>query len=125
MASVAVRARFSGSKPVLRTQRAASVRMEAKNGLFYSTSSGKTQDIAELIKEKLGDSVEGPFEPDEVRDRLVSFAAFSWQPQFCSACLPARLLVCPLDAVASLTRSSCFDQRIIHSEFALHILASS
>ena len=115
MASVAVRARFSGSRTVLRAQRAASVRMEAKNGLFYSTSSGKTQDIAELIKEKLGDAVEGPFEPDEVRHLLASFVAFSWQPQFCSG-----LLVCPLGTVASLTGSSYVDQRIMHPETALH-----
>eukprot|EP00892_Ulva_mutabilis_P011664 jgi/Ulvmu1/8870/UM049_0052.1 len=40
-------------------------RMDAKNGIFYSTSTGHTADIAELIKEKLGDSVEGPFEADE------------------------------------------------------------
>lgn len=42
------------------------VRMDARNGIFYSTSSGKTQDVAEVIKEKLGDAAEGPFEPDEV-----------------------------------------------------------
>lgn len=66
------RAKFTAAsgKP-LNARRAISLRMDAKNGLFYSTSSGKTQDVAELIKEKLGDAVEGPFEPDEVR-----FSAF-------------------------------------------------
>lgn len=77
MAGVAVRARFAGCKPVLRARRASAVRMGAKSAVFYSTSSGKTQDIAELIKEKLGDTVEGPFEPDEVRHRLVQCVSTS------------------------------------------------
>eukprot|EP00177_Eucheuma_denticulatum_P004159 GFKZ01007551.1.p1 GENE.GFKZ01007551.1~~GFKZ01007551.1.p1 ORF type:complete len:199 (+),score=33.57 GFKZ01007551.1:165-761(+) len=66
VAPMLTRARFTAAsgKP-LNARRAISLRMEAKNGLFYSTSSGKTQDVAELIKEKLGDAVEGPFEPDE------------------------------------------------------------
>lgn len=50
----------------LNARRAISLRMEAKNGLFFATSSGKTQEVADLIKEKLGDEVEGPFEPSEV-----------------------------------------------------------
>lgn len=33
----------------------------ASTGLFYSTSTGKTADIAEIMKEKLPDA-EGPFE---------------------------------------------------------------
>lgn len=44
--------------------------VNAKNGLFYATSTGNTEEIAGLIKEKLGDAIEGPLDPEGVRTRL-------------------------------------------------------
>jgi len=36
--------------------------------LFYSTATGKTESIAEIIKEKLGNKIEGPFEVETETD---------------------------------------------------------
>ena len=52
-------------------------RMYAKTGIFYSTSTGNTADVAELIKEKLGDAVDGPFEVSEVRS-LISMVSWCY-----------------------------------------------
>ena len=49
----------------LRRCRRCNVAANASTGLFYSTSTGKTADIADVIKEKLPDA-EGPFEVAEV-----------------------------------------------------------
>lgn len=57
----------------------------AKNGLFYATAGGKTSEIADLIKEKLGDSIEGPFDVTDGEAKFVGgcFAAIGcleWLP---------------------------------------------
>lgn len=62
--------RASSGVQMARRQRCSTLTY-AKNGLFYATAGGKTSEIADLIKEKLGDDIAGPFDVTDGEEKFV------------------------------------------------------
>jgi Flavodoxin len=46
--------------------------LDATVGIFFGTSTGSTQEVADLIKEELGDDAEGPFDIETLEGSVKS-----------------------------------------------------
>jgi len=46
--------------------------LDATVGIFFGTSTGSTEEVADLIKEELGDDAEGPFDIETLEGSVKS-----------------------------------------------------
>ncbi len=68
---------FSGISVNAVNERATIFILAAKIGVFFGTSTGNTERVADLISDEFGDDAEGPFEIDEIQGSVAkTFAAY-------------------------------------------------